>query len=156
MKRQLSWHKLSSRAIPGTCRGPSVLPSRLKQPERGHLAQLTEEGEAIVADIAARHVISGDAAMHMLMAVSAGHGTQAQFNQPELVAIGQWSLGGMTMVGDMFNNGQKARVDTLCTELSGIVQQHRLFAVPVSSQSQSQGGTRDVSGDSLFVQESSD
>lgn len=120
------------------------------------MAQLTEEGEAILADIAARHGISGDAAMHMLMAVSAGHGTQAQFNYPELGGMGQWSLGGMTMVGDMFNNGLKARVDNLCTELSGIVQRNRLFAVPVSSQSQSQGGTHDVSGVSLFVQESSD
>lgn len=120
------------------------------------MAQLTEDGEAIVADIAARHGISGDAAWHMLMAVSAGHGAQAQFNHPELGGMGQWSLGGMTMVGDMFNNGLKARVDTLCTELSGIVQQHRLFAVPESSQSQSQGGTPDPSGVSLFVQESSD
>lgn len=120
------------------------------------MARLTEEGTAIVADIAARHGISRDAAMHMLMAVSAGHGTQAQFNHPELGGMGQWSLGGMTMVGDMFNNGLKARVDSLCSELSGIVQQHSLFAAPVSSQSQSQGGTPDVSGVSLFVQETSD
>ena len=109
-----------------------------------------------MADIAARHGISSDAALHMLVAVSAGHGAQAQFNHPELGGMGQWSRGGMTMVGDMFNDGLKARVDTLCTELSGIVQQHRLFAVPVSSQSQSQGGPPDLSGVSLFAQESSD
>jgi hypothetical protein len=120
------------------------------------MPQLTEDGEAIVADIAARHGISSDAALHMLVAVSAGHGAQAQFNHPELGGMGQWSRGGMTMVGDMFNDGLKARVDTLCTELSGIVQQHRLFAVPVSSQSQSQGGPPDLSGVSLFAQESSD
>ncbi|ANT63113.1 hypothetical protein AYJ57_21835 (plasmid) [Salipiger sp. CCB-MM3] len=120
------------------------------------MPRLTDEGEAVVADIAARHGISGDAALHMLMAVSAGHGTQAQFNHPELGGMGQWSQGGMTMVGDMFNNGLKARVDALCTDLSGIVQQHSLFAAPVSSQSQSQGGMHDLSGVSLFVQETSD
>ncbi len=120
------------------------------------MPRLTDEGEEIVADIAARHGISSDAALHMLMAVSAGHGTQAQFNHPELGGMGQWSQGGMTMVGDMFNNGLKARVDSLCTDLSGIVQQHSLFAAPVSSQSQSQGGMHDVSGVSLFVQETSD
>lgn len=120
------------------------------------MPRLTEEGQRIVADIAQRHGISVDAATHMLHAVSAGHGTQAQFNHPELGGMGQWSQGGLTMVGDMFNNALKARVDTLCAELSEIVRNHSLFSAPMSSQSQSQGTGQGVSGVSLFVAEASD
>src|SRR5436305_1704686 len=42
----------------------------------------------------------------------------AQFNHPELGGMGQWSQGGMTMVGDMFNHALKARVDAVCSELA--------------------------------------
>ena len=118
------------------------------------MQRLTDDGQRIVAEIAARHGISEDAATHMLMAVAAGGGTQAQFNHPELGGMGQWSQGGMTMVGDMFNNGLKARVDALCNDLAGVVRSHGLFAAPVSSQSQSQGGSfqgNSLSGSSLFV-----
>ncbi|PIL19380.1 hypothetical protein P775_14660 [Puniceibacterium antarcticum] len=69
-----------------------------------------------------------DAVTHLLKAVQRGQGTQAQFNHPELGGMGQWSLGGMTMIGDMFNNGLKARVDGLCTELSRILRDQNLFA----------------------------
>ena len=56
----------------------------------------------------------------LLTALVAGGGSQAQFNIPELGGMGQWSRGGMVMVGDMFNNALKARVDALCTELAGL------------------------------------
>ncbi len=115
------------------------------------MTKLTGEGQRIVADIAERYGISVDAATHMLLAVAAGHGTQAQFNHPDFGGMGQWSQGGMTMVGDMFNNGLKAQVSNLCSELSGIVQSHGLFPAPASSQSQSQGAGYAVSGVSLFV-----
>jgi hypothetical protein len=42
----------------------------------------------------------------------------AQFNHPELGGMGQWAAGGMIMIGDMFNNGLKARVDALCRDLA--------------------------------------
>lgn len=116
------------------------------------LAQLTEEGLARIAAIAGRHGLSSAAVEHMLYAVAAGQGTQAQFNSPELGGMGQWSLGGMTMVGDMFNNGLKSRVDALCTELSSLVRSHALFATPSSSQSQSQGGDFGTPAVSLHVQ----
>jgi hypothetical protein len=61
--------------------------------------------------------------------------------------MGQWSAGGMTMVGDMFNHGQKMKVDALCTELSQVLEAEHLFSArshPTASQSQS-------SGTSLFV-----
>ena len=51
----------------------------------------------------------------------AKHGSQAQFNHPDLGGMGQWSGGGMIMIGDMFNQGLKHRVDALCNELAGLV-----------------------------------
>ncbi|HEU0221667.1 MAG TPA: SHOCT domain-containing protein [Paracoccaceae bacterium] len=113
--------------------------------------ELTQEGRRIVEDLARRHGFSTDAVLVLLQAVSAGHGTQAQFNHPEFGGMGQWSQGGMIMIGDMFNNALKARVDALCTELAGILRGTSMFApapAPFQSQSQSQGG---VTGVSLFV-----
>ena len=56
--------------------------------------------------------MSFGAVEHLLYAIMAGQGYQAQFNLPDLGGMGQWSLGGLSMVGDMFNNQLKARVDT--------------------------------------------
>lgn len=107
------------------------------------MRQLSEEGRQRLGEIAARHGVSFDAVEHLLMAVMAGHGSQAQFNHPDLGGMGQWSQGGMIMVGDMFNNGLKSRVDALCNELSNLMRATPdLMAAPPSfqSQSQSQGG----------------
>jgi hypothetical protein len=52
----------------------------------------------------------------------------AQFSHPELGGMGQWSMGGMIMVGDMFNNGLKARVDALCNDLSALLRGPSPFA----------------------------
>ena len=68
--------------------------------------------------LADRHGVSLDAVRHLIHALETGHGTMAQFNHPELGGFGQWSSGGMTMVGDMFNAGLKTRVDALCTDLA--------------------------------------
>lgn len=122
------------------------------------LSHLTEAGRTALADIAGRHGVSPDAAEHVLMALIAGQGTQAQFNHPDLGGMGQWSLGGMTMVGDMFNNSLKAKVDGLCTDVSQLMRQSELLHRPSekSSQSQSQGpqspaGQSQGDGFSLFV-----
>lgn len=82
---------------------------------------LTDEGRQRVAEIAARHGFSAEAAEVLLAALVAGNGTQAQFSHPELGGMGQWSMGGMIMIGDMFNNMLKARVDGLANELAGLV-----------------------------------
>lgn len=113
---------------------------------------LTDEGRRIVEDVAQRHGVGTDAVFTLLMALVAGHGTQAQFSHPDLGGMGQWSQGGMIMVGDMFNNALKFRVDALCNELSGLLRSTDLFApAPSSFQSQSQSG----GGVSLFVAGSS-
>jgi hypothetical protein len=113
------------------------------------MSQLSEAGRRRVEEIAARHGVSADAALTLLAAVVAGHGNQAQFNHPELGGLGQWSRGGMVMVGDMFNNALKARVDALCTELSDLIGQSGMLGTPAQSQSQGVGSA------SLFVPGSS-
>lgn len=107
---------------------------------------LTSEGQALVNDVAARHGFSPEAVIHMLVALDQGGGSQAQFNHWEFGGMGQWSMGGMIMIGDMFNNGLKARVDGICTELSNTLAGTQMFRPPArqtqssSYQGQSQGG----------------
>ena len=104
------------------------------------MQDLTPEGQRALQDIANRHGVSLDAATTLFLALMRGNGYQAQFSHPELGGMGQWSQGGMIMVGDMFNNGLKYRVDTLCNELAGLVHaQPGLFAPPPSAQYQGQG-----------------
>ncbi|MEV8467164.1 SHOCT domain-containing protein [Fluviibacterium sp. DFM31] len=116
------------------------------------MALLTPDGTRTVNDIASRYGLSPDAVLTLLVAVNNGGGSQAQFSHPELGGMGQWSMGGMVMVGDMFNNSLKFTVDQICTELSNALAGGQLFKpVPrptqMSSQSQSQG-----SGASFSVQ----
>lgn len=83
--------------------------------------ELSTEGRQRLSEIAARHGFGAEAAQVMLAALVAGNGTQAQFSHPDLGGMGQWSMGGMIMIGDMFNNGLKARVDGLAQDLSTLV-----------------------------------
>ncbi len=85
------------------------------------MAELTEEGRRRIAEVAARHGVSATTGEALALALLAGGRTQAQFSIPELGGMGQWSQGGMVMVGDMFNNGLKARVDALCNDLASLL-----------------------------------
>jgi hypothetical protein len=89
---------------------------------------LTDEGQKTLAEIAGRHGVSSEAAGQLLAAITAGGGRQAQFNHPELGGMGQWSQGGMIMIGDMFNQGLKARVAALCSDLAELVHSGGAFA----------------------------
>jgi len=91
------------------------------------MQKLTDIGEKFVNDIASRYGLSHDAVVHMLVAVNNGGCSMAQFNCPELGGSGQWMRGGMTMVGDMFNNGLKNTVDNICNELSTILCNNQIF-----------------------------
>lgn len=91
------------------------------------MQQLTQAGQDAVADIAQRYALSVEAVEHMLIAVNNGAGSMAQFNCSELGGSGQWMRGGMTMVGDMFNQTLKATVDRLCTELSQLLASTQVF-----------------------------
>ena len=111
------------------------------------MLNLTPAGQQVVADIATRYGVSQNAVESLLAAVNAGGGSMAQFSHPELGGMGQWSRGGMIMIGDMFNNGLKATVDGICTELSNALVNQQIFApvpaavgtTPMASQSQYQG-----------------
>lgn len=68
--------------------------------------------------LAERHGVSLEAVRHLLRALQSGQGNMAQFDHPDLGGFGQWSRGGMVMVGSMNDHALKARVDALCTELA--------------------------------------
>lgn len=93
------------------------------------MQNLTPAGINLVNDISARYNLSHDAVITMMISVNNGGGSMAQFNCPELGGSGQWMQGGMTMVGDMFNNGLKSTVDNLCTELSNALAVTEVFPV---------------------------
>ena len=110
------------------------------------MQDLTPEGLRILEDVARRHAVSLDAVVTLLRALMEGNGSQAQFNHPDLGGMGQWSQGGMIMVGDMFNQGLKHRVDTLCSELARLLGGQTLLSANAGSfQSQSQSGSGGVS-----------
>lgn len=104
-----------------------------------NMQKLTNDGQQFLNDISARYNLSNDAVMHMLISVNNGSGSMAQFNCPELGGSGQWMRGGMTMVGDMFNNGLKMTVDNICNELANGLASMQVFApLPKGSQSSNQ------------------
>ncbi len=103
------------------------------------MALLTDQAWQTVLDLARRYGVSPDAVTSLLHAVANGGGTMAQFNIGELGGGGQWMRGGMTMVGDMFNNGLKARVDGLCQELAALLASVNPFVPPPAPQQQPGG-----------------
>src|SRR5689334_15319838 len=104
------------------------------------MRQLSPAGVQAVTDLGQRHGFSFDAVATMLDAVANGGGGMAQFSHPEFGGSGQWMRGGMTMIGDMFNNALKARVDALCADLAALVATQPDLVRSGSFQSQSQGG----------------
>lgn len=90
-------------------------------------ATVTPEAASAIAEIAQRHGLSQEAVLSMLVALRIGGGTMAQFSIPELGGNGQWMRGGMTMVGNMFDNALKARVDALCNELAHLLATTAVF-----------------------------
>jgi hypothetical protein len=73
--------------------------------------------ESFISRVSLRHSISPDAVRTILRALRSGGGTMAQFSHADFGGMSQWSAG-MTMVGDMFNNGLKSKLDAVCTELA--------------------------------------
>jgi len=73
--------------------------------------------DSLIARVALRHSVSPEAVHTILLALRSGGGTMAQFSHPDFGGMSQWSPG-MTMVGDMFNNSLKSKLDAVCTELA--------------------------------------
>ncbi len=81
---------------------------------------LPADDDEAVAKCALRHSISEEAARAILLSLRQSGGAMAQFNHPELGGMGQWSRG-MTMIGDMFNDRLRAKVEALAADLSEYV-----------------------------------
>lgn len=105
------------------------------------MTELSPDGLRVAQTLAQRHGFSVDAVSHMLYAVLAGNGSMAQFNHGEFAGSGQWMAGGMIMLGDMFNNQLKNRVDALCCDIANILADQPGLLRSGSFQSQSQGGS---------------
>lgn len=110
------------------------------------MQDLTPRGRVLVEDLARRHAVDADAVATLLRALVAGGGAMAQFSHPALGGMGQWSQGGMIMVGDMFNHGLKAKVDALCRDLAAALRGEAPLVVAsaagqmAAGQMQHQGG----------------
>ena len=104
------------------------------------MPQLSPAGQKAIQDVAQRHGFSFDAVVSMLESVINGNGSQAQFSHPEFGGSGQWMQGGMTMIGDMFNNYLKGRVANLCADLANLIASQTDLVRTGSFQSQSQNG----------------
>ncbi len=87
---------------------------------------LSPQGAKIIEYLAQKYGVSTGAVMALLHAVSTGDGIVAHFSHPELGGLGQWSRGGMTMIGDASNASLKAKVDGLCSELADLLGRERL------------------------------
>jgi hypothetical protein len=74
--------------------------------------------EEFISRVSVRHSVSADAVRTILRALRHGGGSMAQFSHPDFGGMSQWSPG-MAMVGDMFNNSLKSKLDAVCTELAG-------------------------------------
>ena len=105
------------------------------------MTSLTDHGAALRDTLTSRFGLSEDAALSMMLAVHNGGGNQAQFSHPELGGMCQWSAGGMTMVGDMFNTGLQAQVAGICAEISNAYFQGPFYPPrPATGSFQAQGG----------------
>lgn len=69
-------------------------------------------------ELAGKYGVSMEAIQLLQDALRRGGGRQAQFSHPDLGGMGQWSAGGMTQVGDMFNTALKDKVNALCAALA--------------------------------------
>jgi hypothetical protein len=104
-------------------------------------AQFTDASFQNMNNIANRYGISIGAVTDLTHTLMRSNGSMAQFNIPELGGGGQWMQGGMTMVGDMFNNQLKYTVDGLCIEISNLIHQGGIQYKPLPKiQNQGQGG----------------
>jgi len=73
---------------------------------------------AMIRRIADKHGVSAEAVATALSALRQGGGGMAQFSHPAFGGMAQWSSGGMSMVGDMFDKELKSKLDGVMTDLA--------------------------------------
>ncbi|WP_218598832.1 SHOCT domain-containing protein [Polaribacter sp. NJDZ03] len=93
-----------------------------------------------MTNVANKYGVSTNAVTDLTYCLMGSNGSMAQFNIAELGGGGQWMQGGMTMVGDMFNNNLKYLVDGLCVDLSNLIHQGAIQYKPLPKTANSQGG----------------
>jgi len=103
----------------------------------------------LFAHLAQKHGVGVDSVRQLFSALQAGGGDRAQFSIPELGGMGQWSSGGILLIGEMFNDGLKAKVADLCSELSVIAREH-VNDKQNSSKGQHQGDEHAGSNESWY------
>jgi hypothetical protein len=106
------------------------------------------KAKQISDELAQKYGVSSEAAKTLSQAIIAGNGTMAQFSHPDLGGRGQWLRGGMTMIGDMFNDALKAKVAALCSELSARFDREPSEKTTAERSSQTETSHDDVS---LFI-----
>ena len=84
------------------------------------------EERSVLEEIARRRQVSTDAVATALAALRRGGGTMAQLTHAEFGGMSQWSRGGMSMIGDMFNSATKARFDGVMADLSEAIASGKL------------------------------
>jgi hypothetical protein len=84
---------------------------------------MTTEDE--IAAIAERHGVSREAVEAAREALERGGGTMAQLSHADFGGMAQWSKGGMSMVGDLFDSALKARFDGVMAELAALPDKRR-------------------------------
>lgn len=94
--------------------------------EDDEMVNWTAASRETIGEIARRQGFGEAAGAAMAEALAYSGGAMAQFSHPELGGMGQWSRGGMLMIGDMFNNGLKARVNALADDLANALSQGAL------------------------------
>ncbi|TCR68248.1 hypothetical protein [Bosea sp. BK604] len=90
----------------------------IRRPSGAPAAADQDPTPALIAKIAQDHGVDAEAVMAALVALRRGQGTMAQFSHPTFGGMAQWSAGGMSMVGDMFNAATKAKLDGVLKDLS--------------------------------------
>ncbi len=93
------------------------------------MGNFTSEANNFIKETALQYNLSIRTVEELARAIIHGNGTMAQFNLQELGGSGQWMKGGMTMVGDMFNNNLKAKVDQVCTTIANKIRSEVFFEI---------------------------
>lgn len=114
------------------------------------MKSLTTEGQQAIERLADKYDIKVESVDALAQAVIRGNGTMAQFNIPELGGSGQWMKGGMTMIGNMFNNTLKGKVDSLCSEISNLVSTKVIYEDVAATENGAQQNVSASSWPSVF------
>lgn len=101
------------------------------------MASRQQEAE-LITRLAREHSVSEEAVRTIFDALRRGGGAMAQLSHADFGGMSQWSSG-MTMVGDMFNDSLKAKLNAIADELSRYLREHPDEDRAVSYRS---GGTR--------------